>query len=119
MAWPTIDDGFPDHPKVAGLSDAAFRLHVSGICYSARHLTDGIIDAAMVPRLVPAFRRRTLVELVDRGMWIQVPFGDAYSIHDYLEWNRSREQVIDSRERLRAVRSEAGRKGAEARWQTA
>ena len=37
MPWANFDDQFPKHPKVLPLSDAAFRLHVSGvtvICYS-------------------------------------------------------------------------------------
>jgi hypothetical protein len=40
-------------------------------------------------------------------------------IHDYLDWNRSREQIETDRERIRKVRSEAGKKGAKARWHTA
>jgi hypothetical protein len=106
-----LDDAFTDHPKVAGLSDRAFRLHVSGICYSNRHLTDGLVPASVVPRLVGGSHGKALVELIDRGMWRHVLDG-AYEIHDYLDWNRSREQVLAERER----RSKAGRKGAEARW---
>jgi hypothetical protein len=108
-----LDDTFPDHPKVAGLSDRAFRLHVSGICYSNRHLTDGLVPASVLPRLMGGPPGRALEELTDRGMWIPVlGSAEAYSIHDYLDWNRSREQVLSERER----RSKAGRRGAEARW---
>jgi hypothetical protein len=93
VPWVNLDDQFPSHPKVAGLSDAAFRLHVSGICYSNRYLTDGLLDATVVPQLVPNYRRKTLAELVDRAMWLPLLDGAAYTIHDFLQWNRSRQQV--------------------------
>ena len=44
MAWLRIDDGFVEHPKVYDLSDRSFRLHVAAHCYSARNLTDGVLD---------------------------------------------------------------------------
>lgn len=117
MPWVNKDDQFPEHPKVWGLSDAAYRLHDSGICYCNRHLTDGLISADKVPSLVPRFRKATLIELVEKGIWIALLGGETYEIHDFLDWNRSRDQVLADRERLRAVRSEAGKKGARARWQ--
>ena len=110
MPWANLDDQFPKHPKVLPISDAAFRLHVSGICYCAQYETDGIIAAEMVPLLVPRFRPRTLDELADRRLWMPHPQG--WEVHDYLEWNRSKEQIEAERERKR----KAGRKGAEKRW---
>jgi hypothetical protein len=97
MAFAQFDDNFADHPKVAGLTDPAFRLHVAGILYCGRHLTDGLIAADEVPRLVRNYRRPALAELVDRALWITVLDG-AYSIHDYLDWNESREKVLKRRE---------------------
>jgi hypothetical protein len=114
VTWANFDDQFPSHPKVIGLSDAAFRLHTSGICYCAQFRTDGIIPAATVPTLVPRYRKRSLDELLDRAIW--VPRAGDYEIHDYLEWNRSRAEIEEDRTRLHKVRSEAGKKGARARW---
>lgn len=110
MPWANFDDQFPKHPKVLPISDAAFRLHVSGVCYCVQYLTDGVIEAKAVPLLVPRFRARTLAELVERGLWVNG--GEQYLIHDFLQWNRSREQVEADRERKR----KAGRMGAESRW---
>lgn len=110
MPWANLDDQFPKHPKVLPLSDAAFRLHVAGICYCAQYETNGRIAAEMVPLLVPRFRTRSLDELSRRGLWM--PHSDGWEIHDYLEWNRSKEQIEAERERKR----KAGRKGAEKRW---
>lgn len=93
MPHAKFDDRFPDHPKIAGLSDAAYRLHSAGIIYCARHLTDGLINADELPRLVRRFRKAALTELVDRCLWVPVFDGAAYTIHDYLQWNDSREVV--------------------------
>ena len=114
MPWANLDDQFPKHPKVLPLSDPAFRLHVSGVCYAAQYLTDGRIESEAVPLLMPRFKARYLEELLKRGLWLQV--GDDFEIHDYLQWNRSKREITEERERLRKVRSAAGRKGAEKRW---
>lgn len=110
MPWANLDDQFPKHPKVVGLSDAAFRLHVSGICYCAQFLTDGAIDRDVVRLLVPRYKKAALDELITKGQWIPTKTG--FEVHDYLQWNRSREQVEAERER----KSRAGKKGAEKRW---
>lgn len=107
MAHAQLDDHFGDHMKIAGLSDAAFRLHVCGILYCSRGLTDGLIPADDVPRLVRRFRRPALAELLERNIWTSVMDG-AYVIHDYLDWNPSRAEV----ERRRAA---AAKRKAE--WQ--
>lgn len=110
MPWANFDDKFPRHPKVRPLSDGAFRLHTSGICFASEWLTDGRIEADHVRELMPRYKPSYLAELVNRGIWTD--HGEHYLIHDYLEWNRSREQITAERERKR----KGGKKGAEARW---
>lgn len=88
MPYLNLDDNFADHPKVDRLSDGAFRLHVAGLCHSAKHLTDGVIPTDRPPRLVPKFRPQYVAELIDHGLWLEVPGG--YELHDYLDWNKSR-----------------------------
>lgn len=95
MVWARLDDQFANHPKVVRLSDAAFRLHVAGICYCACHLTDGEIAALEVPRLVPGYRPKALAELVDRGLWERND--DTYLIRAFLEYNPSKEKVEQQR----------------------
>ena len=107
MPWVKLDDNFPRHPKVLGLSDAGFRLYVTGLCYSAQYLTDG-----WVPQTAVMAGRRTVTELVTRGLWHEDPDGTGYTIHDYLTYQPSRDYV----ETLRQRRSDAGRKGARSRW---
>jgi hypothetical protein len=86
-----MDDGFAEHPKIDRLSDASFRLHVSGLLYSAKWLTDGRVDREKVRRLVPTYRPRALDELLSgpKPLWLPNADGD-FLIHDYLEWNKSR-----------------------------
>lgn len=103
MAHAQLDDNYGDHPKVARLSDAAYRLHTNGIIFCARLLTDGRIDCEDVPGLVRKFRRAALVELVERRMW--TPVEDHYLIHDYLDWNPSRSEV--ERRRSAAAKRQA------------
>lgn len=114
MSWANLDDQFPTHPKVVRLTDAAFRLHVSAICYCANHMTDGLIDADAVRLLVPRFKPSAVTELVERGVWLQ--HGDVYELHDYLQWNRSKQTILEERERKHQQRSAAGKRGAAARW---
>ena len=110
MTWANFDDNFADHPKTLGLSDGAFRLHVSAILYCSRHLTDGFVPKVKAPRLTPNYKPSHLRELLQKGLWQGA--GDEYELHDYLEWNRSRESIVSERAR----KSEAGRRGAKRRW---
>ncbi len=110
MTWANFDDNFADHPKVLALTDAAFRLHVSGILYCARYLTDGHVPTAQAPKLSPGYKPAQLRELVSSGLWERSKGG--YQIHDYLDWNRSRAAVLAERRR----KSEAGKEGAKRRW---
>jgi hypothetical protein len=114
MPWVNLDDQYPEHPKVDSLSDGAFRLNTAAICYCNRQKTDGIVAASMVPRLMPKFRPSYVQELLDRMLWHDIGGGSAYELHDYLDWNRSREQI----EAAVAKNSANGRKGAEKRWGT-
>jgi hypothetical protein len=88
MAWTKLDDNFADHPKIAQLSDAAFRAFVAGLCYASRYLTDGVIHEHAAKR-TPA---RVRNELVSAGLWHENDDGNV-EIHDYLEWNRDAETV--------------------------
>jgi hypothetical protein len=112
VPWANLDDQFPKHPKVIGLSDAAFRLQVSGICYCAQYRTNGLIPAEVVPLLVIRFKPAALNELTSRGLWVPLLDDGAYEVHDFLQWNRSREEIESERER----KSKAGKKGMESRW---
>lgn len=106
MTWLRLDDRFAEHPKIVRLSAAAFRVHVRGMCYSAGNLTDGRVPMAVST----GWGRKAVAELVAAGLWIA---GEGeHSIHDYLDWNPSRSDVVA----LKEVKSKAGAKGAAKRW---
>lgn len=105
MTWLKLDDGYPDHPKIQRLGDDYDRgvsLDLQAMCYAARNLTDGFI-----PRRVFAHQLETIDRLVEVGRWEVVDGG--YLIHDFLEYNPSREQVMRQRREWR-VRQERSRK---------
>ncbi len=95
MSWVRIHDGALTHPKIIGLTDKAFRLWVWGLSYAQQHLTDGIlITGAVPPRL-----KRAAEDLVTNHLWDVHDLG--FKVHDYLDWNDSREAVISKREGAR------------------
>lgn len=98
----TVHDGMPEHPKVEGLSDAAFRLLVTCWCWCSRNLTDGAIPTAAWLKKGSAKARR---ELLDAGLVEVSP--DSVTMHDYLDHQRSAVEVAE----LRSKRSDAGRQG--------
>lgn len=89
MPWIRFEDNFPEHPKVLALSDAAFRLHVRAIAYCSRHLTDGTLSTAAARSL--GARTRLTGELVEVRLW--TPSDDGYLIHDYLDYQPSKEDI--------------------------
>lgn len=97
MTWVKVEDTFPDHPKVLGLSDAALACWLRGLCYSSRHLTDGHLPAAALRVLGTS---RATAELVTAGLWESV--ADGWRIHGYEDHQRSRSQVEKVRESARA-----------------
>ena len=97
MPYLNLDDGFSEHVKVDALSHGAFRLHTSGLCYCARELTNGFVMKSRVARLMPDYKPTYLTELTDAAMWL--PKSGGYDIHDYLDWNKSREWWTEHRER--------------------
>lgn len=114
MAWVRLQPEVIDHPKIIGLSDAAFALHIRAICYCNRHMTDGAVPSAALAKIG---KPRAVKELLKAKVWHQSDDGN-YQIHDYLEYQPSKRSVHESRAGLSEIRSDAGRKGAVKRWQS-
>lgn len=136
MPWVRFDDQFPIHRKVSRLSDAAFRLHVSAIFWCARNLTDGVVPEEDLEDVCARVRTpaRFVTELLNRGVWHEAGAecgsedcpahkGNAaandvtrgWVIHDYLEFQPSKERVLRDREanatRQKKWRDQQKRKG--------
>lgn len=106
MTWIKLDDQAVDHPKVANLSDRAFRWWVRGLSYASRFLTNGHLPAVFV-RQVP---KASMVELTGPNLW--TPNGDGMDIHDYLVHQSSKESVtkkrVDTAQRVQRYRERKG-----------
>lgn len=111
MSWVRIDDLFPEHPKVVGLSDAAFRAYIEGLCYANRHLTDGVIPARVLERM--GVGAEVAGELVEARLWHEAGSG-AYAIHDYASYQQTREAAVEKMGKSRRRQAEGRRRGFQA-----
>src|SRR6185503_248244 len=106
MAWVRIHDGALSHPKVVGIFDPRrpLDLWIWGLSYTQTHLTDGLLPAEALPHGAS----RAAAILVLRGLWEALETG-GHQIHDYLDWNDSRETVkqkrADAKERANKSRT--------------
>lgn len=119
MPWVRFDDGYLQSKKLRALGRDAFWLHFTAVFWSARidNLTDGRIaksgqefeDFAAHALLKPAQVAKLAAVLVADGRFED--FGDHWLIHDYHEYQPTREEVLETREK----RSAAGKRGADVR----
>lgn len=106
MGWVKIDTSMPRHRKVKRLSDAAFRLHVTALCYSGEFLTDGYIDRDEVYDFTRHDEIQVdviVTELIDAERWENAEGG--YQICNYLEHQEPRAKIEARREADRKRKS--------------
>ncbi len=99
MSWIKIDDRLLDHPKFVRLEALApsrgLHLWVGLMSYAKQQLTDGRVPRDMLRKVQgPHYRWRqnALDALVAVGL-VEVS-GDDLLIHDYLDWNPSRQKIL-------------------------
>src|SRR5215831_3604523 len=97
MAWVRIDDDLFSHPKILHAwrdCPAAIGLWPLSLAWAGRHLTDGRVSADFVYGLIPNRRQRDRATsaLVDAELW--VPNGTGWQIHDWADYNESRERIL-------------------------
>jgi hypothetical protein len=124
MPWVKIDDHFDEHPKMQQVGPVGWGFWLAGLAYCNRNLTDGFIPWSKAKTLCSfqvAEDDGTLWELarssgyaaedlsaewvigllIDAGLWEEVENGkgriDGYRIHDYSEYQPSKEQVLAER----------------------
>jgi hypothetical protein len=114
MAWIRLSDDYNDHPKFDNLSDGAFRLWHQAMGYCRKYQTDGLIASATVKKF-KAYRVKRMTELTTpppqeaNALWVPVE-GFGIKVHDYLQWNPSKDEENErrstSRERMRVAREQ-------------
>lgn len=127
LATPEKDDRvfapFPiemdEHPKIIGLSDAAFRALFEGTFYARRMLSDGFLDERVVLRRWGADVAAELASNdPERPSWVRVDgVRPGWRIHDFEKHHPLRAEIEAKRADVSTKRAEAGRKGAAKRWQ--
>lgn len=97
MTWARLDDTFVDDPDLLRLPRGARLLHVEGIVWSCKHLTDGLLERHVLRRLSdePDLEEAAGL-LVDAGLWADDELG--FRIVGFLEQQPSRLEVQQRRE---------------------
>lgn len=120
MAWIRVDDHFDEHPKLAKVGPVAWGYWLAGLAYCNRNLTDGFIPWSKARALCSfeVLDDQNRIWHLSRGcgmqgddmsaewiidlligaeLWKEVEGG--YRVHDYDQYQPSREQVEADRER--------------------
>lgn len=132
MVWVRYDDQYPIHRKVAGLSDAAFRLHTAAIFWSARNGTDGFVPDEDLDQVCAQVRdpARFAAECVNRRTWHLAAHSctsemcpdprdePGWVIHDYLEYQPTKDESEIAKKKQQEQKSAGGKLGNHRRWHT-
>ena len=108
--WIKLTIEYPRHRKIRGLSDRAFRLHITLLALCAEEKNDGVILPADLNMFGPKYGK----ELCAAGL-VHKDAG-RYFLHDYLEHQTSAEKVKASKAERDENSSVGGKKGSHIRW---
>jgi len=117
LPWIKIDDHFDEHRKFLIAGPIATCLWLRCLAYCNRNLTDGFIPAAVAQEKAwsadPNAPGYQIERLVEAGLWEKASSG--YVMHDYLDYQPSREDVWNERALKQAYGQAGGRASAKAR----
>jgi len=111
MGWFKVDDQLAFHSKTVMAGNEAMGLWVRAGSWASAQLTGGFIAKHMANAMA---NECAAIALVEAGLWSEVEGG--YQFHDWNEFQPDAEEERQKREETRKARSEAGKKGAQARW---
>ena len=95
MPWGRLDDSFDAHRKVRRAGLEAVGIQARALSYCAGALTDGKVDPEWLEERAGRRASKLGELLVVAGLW--EPNGDGWVIHDYLDYNPSRQEVLERR----------------------
>ncbi|MBT2537238.1 hypothetical protein [Arthrobacter sp. ISL-69] len=106
----TLTNEYPRHKKIRGLSDAAFRLHVTLITIANEDRSDGVVEPVDLLSKGPKPKK----ELLDAGL-VEDHGGGRYVLHDYLKHQPSAKEIEERIEAKRRSGAVGGLKSAHKR----
>lgn len=98
--WAKLDDHYYDNLKILSVSIQARWIHTAAICWCSQHLTDGVIPRRQAWKLGAEDESSRPGEWIDELLRANLfePSGpDAYRVHDFLEYNPTRADVLEQR----------------------
>lgn len=113
MPWVKTDENAPNHPKLFRAGLMAYGFWHAALSYCNRYLTDGFIPARDARLVFPAATEPEVIDAVDalvrEGLLErrEKERVEGWWIHDYLDYQPSRRDVIARRR----IKSAAGRQG--------
>lgn len=115
-SWVAFHDEMDEHPKVEPLSDAAYRAWQRLIFHSHRRNLDGRIPEHRWNALRQSIRDElTKVQKGQKHPLVDVSEAEGAVLHDYLDWQRSSDEIEAAREDA----SKGGSLGNHRRWHAA
>ena len=97
MTWTKLAETFGDECEGAGLSDAAFRLHVEALLWTMRRVTGGRLTPRDVRRLSTSeTTAASVAELLAVNYWQAL--GDGYLIRHHMEHQPDPELIYKRKE---------------------
>jgi len=104
LPWIRVDAQMMNHPKIARLrqrrADRLIVTHLAAMMWSGHHGTGGHVPEYALP-MVQATRKDANA-LVEAGLWDPDLEGDGWRIHDWDDYNPSRQAIESMRARQRA-----------------
>jgi len=132
VPWVRLDEEFARHPKVLAAGPLGMAMQVAALCYCNSYLTDGFVPRSVVAGLLDleglgmrlwsgeligggedADWKLIVSDLLDAGLWEEVPGG--YRIHDFHDYQPTKREVLELREKRKAAGQKGGLASAQAR----
>ncbi len=103
MPWARLHDGMTFHPKIIEAGNEAIGIWARALAHCNLHLTDGIVTSGVLRSIAaPGKRLETkrgpVGRLIEVGLLSLGPKG-TFVIHDFLDWNDSKAEVLEKREK--------------------
>ena len=121
MSWIKLDDQWMDHPKIIRAGRDARDMWLASITWCAKHLTDGVFPENLLPALaISAGVDIANVKQIARvllGVCLWDACENGYKVHDYLDYNPTKEQALANKEARKIAGSAGGRASAVAKRQ--